>query len=118
MSISASFFSPHSRSAINSCHTVPGLISSAANSYFFRFTFDDVIFSTIITTFTRSELLKLEEYLKEMHDSRRPDAYGLWTEEEEQDGKVTKYNGIKCLVSPGKDATVIYSGTYIRKITA
>lgn len=87
-------------------------------AYFFRFTFDDVIFSTIITTFTRSELLKLEEYLKEMHDSRRPDAYGLWTEEEEQDGKVTKYNGIKCLVSPGKDATVIYSGTYIRKITA
>ena len=87
-------------------------------AYFFRFTFDDVIFSTIITTFTRSELLKLEEYLKEMHDSRRPDAYGLWTEEEEQDGKVTKYNGIKCLVSQGKDATVIYSGTYIRKITA
>ena len=87
-------------------------------AYFFRFTFDDVIFSTIITTFTRSELLKLEEYQKEMHDSRRPDAYGLWTEEEEQDGKVTKYNGIKCLVSPGKDATVIYSGTYIRKITA
>ena len=87
-------------------------------AYFFRFTFDDVIFSTIITTFTRSELLNLEEYLKEMHDSRRPDAYGLWTEEEEQDGKVTKYNGIKCLVSPGKDATVIYSGTYIRKITA
>ncbi len=85
-------------------------------AYFFRFKFDEIVFSTAVTAFTRSELLKLEEYLKEMHDSRRPEAYSMFIEEEEQDGGVIRYNGIKCLVSPGRDAKVLYSGTYIRKI--
>lgn len=86
-------------------------------AYFFRFTFDEIVFSTAVTEFTRSELLKLEEYMKEIHDSRRTAAYSLWTEEEEQDGNIVKYNGIKCLVSQGRDAKMLYSGTYIRKIS-
>lgn len=86
-------------------------------AYFFRFKFDEIVFSTAVTEFTRSELLKLEEYMKEIHDSRRPKAYSLWTEEEEQDGNVVKYDGIKCLVSQGRDAKMLYSGTFIRKIS-
>lgn len=86
-------------------------------AYFFRFTFDEIVFSTVVTEFTRSELLKLEEYMKEIHDSRRPAAYSLWTEEEEQDGNTVKYDGIKCLVSQGRNAKMLYSGTFIRKIS-
>lgn len=85
-------------------------------AYFFRFTFDEVIFSVLVTEYTRSELILLEEYLKEMHDSRNPDGYSLWTETEEESGNTVKYSGIKCKIGPHREVKVLYSGTFIRKI--
>jgi hypothetical protein len=39
----------------------------------------------------------------------------MWTEEEEQDGVTTKYNGIRCRLDEKRYAKVLYKGTYIRK---
>lgn len=90
-------------------------LSAQWRAFFFRFQMDPVIFGTLVTDFTRDDRLKLSEYLKEMHDSRNPDAYGMWTEEEEQDGVTTKYNGIRCRLDEKRYAKVLYKGTYIRK---
>lgn len=91
-------------------------LSMQWKAYFFRFQFDEVIFSTVISQFTIKDRLKLEEYLKEMHDSRNPNAYGTWIEEEEQDGNMTKYHGIKCQLENKRNAKVLYNNTYIRKV--
>ena len=87
-------------------------------AYFYRFTFDEVIFSQVILDFTRTEMLQIEEYMKEMHDSRDIAAYAI-AEEEEQDenaGRNRIYQVVLCNVGNGKTAKIMYHETYIRKV--
>lgn len=85
-------------------------------AFFYRFRFDDVIFTTMVMEFSRTDMIKIEEFLKEMHDSRNPDGFSTFNEEEIVDTVKVTYSGIRCLVGQGSNAKIIYNNTYIRRI--
>jgi len=84
--------------------------------YFYKFRFDTQIFEQVVAEFTKAEILKVEEYLKEMHDSEDLDAFSIKTilsevkneaSEESQIEEVLKYT--ICMVSDLKNAEILYN---------
>ncbi len=51
-------------------------------AFFYKFQFEKELFVHLIETFTSAELLKLEEALKELHDSRETESYCYQKEDE------------------------------------
>jgi len=90
------------------------------HAYFCRFRFDSQIFEQVAIDFTKAEILKIEEYLKEMHDSIDLDAFSIKTitteVEDEANGeskRVKVHKCVICMVSDVKKAEVIYDNINI-----
>ena len=109
------------------------------HAYFYRFRFDTSIFEQVVINFKKAEILKIEEYLKEMQDSVDLEAYSMKTivsedknedknEDENQDenkdknetneeAKVDKVlKCAVCMVSDVKNAEIVYNNINIKLI--
>jgi len=95
------------------------------HAYFYRFRFDDRVFEQVVIDFTNAERLKIEEYLKEMHDSDDSDAYSIKTivpEVENETNEESKMDEVLkcaiCMVSELKNAEIVYNNIDILAVRA
>jgi len=86
------------------------------NAYFYKFRFDTQVFEQVVIDFTKAEILKIEEYLKEMHDSDDLDAFSIKTIASEVGSESTEEAPIEevlkctiCMVSDLKNAQIRYT---------
>lgn len=77
-------------------------------AYYYKFKFEDNIYNYIIENFTNSEVLRLECYLKEMHDCMDIAAFAK-ERKEEMDCTI-------CEVSNGKNVEILYEAKFIKVI--
>ena len=108
------------------------------HTFFNRFKFDTQIFEQVAIDFTNAEILKIEEYLKEMQDSVDLDAFSKKTIEPEVENEANEESKIDevenetkeesridevlkcaiCMVSDVKNAEIIYKKKNILVIKA
>ncbi len=87
-------------------------------AYYFRYEFEDEVFKKTAERFDRVERLKLEEFLKEIHDSKTfiavkdMEIYASSVENTESGAAVT----VKCNIAKGKNVAIKAEGNVIKDI--
>lgn len=90
-------------------------IEALWGKFFLGLTFEHQMFEELVIEFTDAEILKIEEYLKEMNDSTDVAAFAVKTEEDTVSEGTTISYAI-CMVANSKNAEIEYVGRHIRKI--
>lgn len=93
---------------------ISGELKNKWRAYYFRFGFDDDVFEKVAECFWRSERLNIEEFLKEIHDSKsfaackNMEAYA-----DSMEGETAI---IRCSIAKGKNAVIKAEGNVIKYI--
>lgn len=102
-------------------------ISVLWKAFFYKFQFAEEIFESLVIDFAKKEIMLIEEYMKEMHDSNDIKAFGIKAitddkqengEESNEENNQEKENlfNVKCSVGNGKKATIGYNDIFIKYI--
>ena len=87
-------------------------IEKVWKAFFFRFSFEEDLFESVVIHFTRDEVLIIEEMLKELHESRNTGSFAYETKQEEDHTESVTYT-----VTPGeKVIRIVYEKTHIMQI--